>query len=79
MLFGVGWCVCLCAFLCVGWYVPLEVRFDFCALRTVNQSPLEYAPTKPYYGFAALEAKSDDPSTQNWGGPKARAAPARAL
>ena len=30
----VGWCgfVCVCAFLCVGWHVPPEVRVDCCAL-----------------------------------------------
>ena len=48
----------VCAFLCVGWYVPPEVRVDCCALcvrvrvhvcarqRVLfdRQSPLEYAP-----------------------------------
>ena len=40
----------VCAFLCVGWYVPPEVRVD-CPLK------------RPCHGFAALETKSD-PSTQ---------------
>ena len=51
-------CVCVCAFLCVGWYVPPEVRVDCCTLSVrvrVHvcarqrvlfdcQSPLEHAP-----------------------------------
>ena len=32
-LVWVGVCVCVCAFLCVGWHVPPEVRVDCCALR----------------------------------------------
>ena len=132
----------VCAFLCVGWYVPPEVRVDCCALcvrvrvhvcqrqRVLfnrrfrfdpvfgrpsrarapttrprlwcanagfhptltcqsavpgglpqKRAPLPPEPSRvrPCHGFAALDAKSDDPSTQNHGRPKARAATARAL
>ena len=41
--------------------------------------PPEPSRARPCHGFAALETKSNDPSTQNRGGPKARAATARAL
>ena len=45
-----------------------------------KRAPLLPEPSRarPCHGFAALETKSDDPSTQNRGGPKARAATARA-
>ena len=114
----------VCAFLCVGWYVPPEVRVDCCALivarcacacacmsarvnacsstagldltassghHRARARPNDAASlgallppeleegasrVRPCHGFAALEAKSDDPSTQNRG---VRAATAKAL
>ena len=46
-----------------------------------KRAPLLPEPSRARrcHGFAALETKSDDLSTQNCGGPKARAATARAL
>ena len=46
-----------------------------------KRAPLPPQPSRvrPCHGFAALETKSEDPSTQNREGPKARTTTARAL
>ena len=46
---------------------------------TCQSAVPEPSKVRPCHGFATLETKSDDPSTQNRGGPKPRAAAARAL
>ena len=57
----------VCAFLCVGWYVPPVRTLPRKTEGVQKRAPLPPEPSRvrPYHAFAALETKSDDLSTQN--------------
>ena len=59
-------------------FAALEAKSDDPVQKRAPLPP-ELSRARPCHGFAARETKSDDPSMQNGGGPKARAATARAL